>query len=66
MLFDTSKIDEELIMDKIIHGLPPDDDYFYIEHPKGSNSFTLKREDGRWKKIPSKSKELILKFKNWP
>ena len=47
LLFDTSKIDEELIMDKIIHALPPDDYYFYIEHPKGSNSFTLKREDGR-------------------
>ena len=47
LLFDTSKIDEELIMDKIMQVLPPDNDEFYIEHPEGSNSFTLKREDGR-------------------
>ena len=47
LLFDTSKIDEELLMDKIIHALPPDHDDFYIEHAKGSNSLTLKREDGR-------------------
>ena len=46
-LFYTSKIDEELIMDKLIQALPPDNDEFYIEHPEGSNSFTLKREDGR-------------------
>ena len=47
LLFDTSKIDEKLIMDKIIQALPPDNDEFYIEHPEGSNSFTLKIEDGR-------------------
>ena len=47
LLFDTSKIDEELIMDKIIQALPPDSDESYIEHPEGSNSLTLKREDGR-------------------
>ena len=47
LLLDTIKIDEELIMDKIIQALPPDNDEFYIEHPEGSNSFTLKREDGR-------------------
>ena len=50
LLFDTSKIDGELIMDKIIQALPPDNDDFYIEHLEGSDSFTLKREDGRWKK----------------
>ena len=59
LLFDTSKIDEELIMDKIIQALLPDNDDLYIEHPKRSNSFTLKREDRRWKKIPSESKECI-------
>ena len=42
---DTSKIDEELTIDKIIQALPPDNDDFYVEHPEGSNSFTLKRED---------------------
>ena len=47
LLLDTSKIEEELIIDKIIQALPPDNDGFYIEHPEGSNSFTLKREDGR-------------------
>ena len=47
LLFHTSKIDEELIIDKFIQALPPDNDEFYIEHPEGSNSFTLKREDGR-------------------
>ena len=47
LLFDTSKIDEELILDKIIQALPPDSDESYIEHPEGSNSLTLKREDER-------------------
>ena len=42
LLFDISKIGEELIMDKIMQALPPGNDEFYIEHPKGSNSFTLK------------------------
>ena len=47
LLFDTSEIDEELVMDKIRQALPPDNDQFYIEYPERSNSFTLKREDGR-------------------
>ena len=47
LLFDTKKIDEEIIMDRIIQALPADNDEFYTEHPIGSNSFTLKREDGR-------------------
>ena len=48
LLFDTKKIKEELIMDKIIQALNnPGNDEFYIEHPTGSNSFILKREDGR-------------------
>ena len=34
LLFGTSKIDEELIMDQIIQALPPDKDDFYIEHPE--------------------------------
>ena len=45
LLFDTTKIDEKIIMDMIIRALPADNDNFYIEHPIGSNSFTLKRED---------------------
>ena len=47
MLFHTTKIDEEIIMDRIIEALPPTNDECYIEHPVASNSFTLKREDGR-------------------
>ena len=30
--FDTTKIDEEIIMDMIIRALPADNDDFYIEH----------------------------------
>ena len=48
LIFDTTKIDEEIIMDKIIEALnDKTNDEFYIEHPPGSNYFTLKREDGR-------------------
>ena len=47
-MFDTSKINEEIIMGKIIEALnDKTNDEFYIEHPPGSNYFTLKREDGR-------------------
>ena len=51
------KIDEEIIMDKITEALPPTNDEFYIEHPVSSNAFTLKREDGRWKKAVTKGKK---------
>ena len=47
MLFDTSKIDEEIIMDRTIENLPSDNDEFYIAHEIESDSFTLTREDGR-------------------
>ena len=47
LLFDIAKIDEETIMDMIIRALAADNEGFYIEHPIDSNSFTLKREDGR-------------------
>lgn len=46
LLFDTKKIDKEIIMAVIIHALPANNDDFYIEHLVGSNSFTLKTEDG--------------------
>ena len=35
------------MMDKIIEALPSTNDELYTEHPVDSNSFTLKREDGR-------------------
>ena len=48
LIFDTKKIDEEIIMDIIIDALNDKTyDEFYIEHPVGSNYFTLKRKDGR-------------------
>ena len=47
LLFDTTKIDEEIIMDMIMHAMPADNDDSCIEHPVDLNSFTLKREDGR-------------------
>ena len=46
-LFDNKKIDKEIIMDRIMQALPAENGKFYIEHPIGSYSFTLKREDGR-------------------
>ena len=48
LLFDTSKRNKEIIMDKIIESLnDPLNDVYYIDQPDGANSFTLKREDGR-------------------
>ena len=48
LIFDSAKMDEEIIMDKIIEALNyKTNDEFYIEHPPGSNYFTLKPEDGR-------------------
>ena len=47
LLFNTKKIVEEIIVDRIIEALLPTNDKFYIEHAVGSNAFTLKREDGR-------------------
>lgn len=45
---DTSKINKEIIMDKIIESLnDPLNDKYYMDHPDGTNSLTLKQEDGR-------------------
>ena len=41
LLFDTTKIDEEIITDMIIHALPAGNEGFYIEHPVDSNSLHL-------------------------
>ena len=43
LLFDTSKINEEVIIDKIIESInDPLKDEYYIDHPNDTNSFTLK------------------------
>ena len=48
LVFDTSKINREVITDEIIELInDPLIDEYYIDHPSGINSFTLKREDGR-------------------
>ena len=47
ILFDVSRVDEEKIMDKIIENLPSTNDDFYIIHEPGTNSFSLRREDGK-------------------
>ena len=47
MLFDVSKINEERIIDKIIENISADNGELYIAHEAGSNSFSLKREDGK-------------------
>ena len=48
LVFDTSKINGEVITDKIIELInDPLSDEYYIDYPSGINSFTLKREDGR-------------------
>ena len=34
-------------MDKIIENVPTDNDEFYVVHEPGTNSFSLRREDGK-------------------
>lgn len=46
LVFDTSRIDEEKIIDKIIQSLPADNDELNIEPEPGKNVFTLKRKNG--------------------
>ena len=50
LIFDTTIVDKETIMDKIIEGLNDtylDNDKYWIEHEPGSNYFTLRLEDGK-------------------
>ena len=47
ILFDVSRVNEGKIMDKIIKNLPSTNDYFYIIHEPFTNSFSLRREDGK-------------------
>ena len=63
LLFDTTKIGKEIIMERIIQALSADNDKFYIEHPVGSDSFTLKREDEDEKKILQNAKNIFNNLK---
>ena len=47
LLFDTSRVDNETIMDKIINAQPKDNDDYYIEDPIDSNSFILRIDNGQ-------------------
>ena len=47
ILFDVSRVDEEKIMDKITENMPSTNDDFYIIFEPGTNSFSLRREDGK-------------------
>ena len=47
LLFDTSRVNEKFIMDKIIQTLPGGKDELYIVHEPGTNSFPLGREGGQ-------------------
>ena len=43
-LFDLTKTSEDQIFDKIIEGIPKDNDKFYIPHTPGTNIFTVRKE----------------------
>ena len=47
ILFDTSRVDEELIMDRIIESLCSDNDELYIINEPETNSFSVRRKDGK-------------------
>ena len=47
IFFDVSRFDEEKTMDKLIENLPSTNDGFYIIHEPGTNSFSLRCEDGK-------------------
>ena len=48
LLFDTSTIDEKLIIDKIIDGInDPFNDKYWIEQEPGSDYFMLRLENGK-------------------
>ena len=43
-LFDLTKTSEDQIVDKIIEGIPKDNDEYYIQHPPRTNVFTVRKE----------------------
>ena len=47
ILLNVSRVNKEKIMDKVIENLPSTNDDFYIIHKRGTNSFSLRREDGK-------------------
>ena len=48
LIFDTSTVDEEVIIDRIIDAInDPFNDKYWIEQKPGTNYFTLRLEDGK-------------------
>ena len=48
LIFDTTIIDDEIVIDRIIDAInEPFNDKYWIEHKPGINYFTLRLEDGR-------------------
>ena len=48
LIFETTLIDEEIIIHRIIDAInDPYNDKYWIEHKPGTNCFTLRLEDGR-------------------
>lgn len=47
ILFDTSCIDEEKVIDKILEALLADKNKLYVLQEPGTNTFTLKSKDGK-------------------
>ena len=47
VLFDTSKVSEEKVVDKILESFPADNNDIYLIQEPDTNSFSLRREDGR-------------------
>ena len=46
--FDLNKTTEDQILDKIIEGIPTNNNEYYIEHSEGSSAFTVKKEP-KWR-----------------
>ena len=46
VLFDTSKMDEEKKIDRILENIPGDNDDIYLIREPGTNAFSLRREGG--------------------
>ena len=45
VLFDTSKVDEEQIIDRILENISGDNDDIYLVHKPGTNASSLRCED---------------------
>ena len=63
ILFDTSRVDEELIMDRIIESLCSDNDELYIINEPETNSFSVRRKMENKEKVLQKAKNMFENLK---